>query len=300
MPRENGRPCHAGFTLIELLVVISIIALLIGILLPALSAARRSAQSVVCMSNSRQIGMATTAYTADNDDYFVRYRNVYRPGGYPYTQYSSWWQATLFNLGYMPDRNVYTCPSLESNKEILEADPDEPNRQFWAWSEYGMNSSNIGIVQRQNGFDLNKYTYEGTVPSDPGEGATANLTISARINQIVTASQMIYFADSVEYVPNKWTRGSGFIFDYPHNNSSQRYGRVHPRHNLTANITFADGHAEGLKLKGGLVDPYEDRYLMYGRNVAGFEDDELSDARAHHNNRWTIDGKRRPGVLGGG
>ncbi len=298
---SKPHPQHdAGFTLIELLVVISIIALLIGILLPALGAARRSAQSVVCLSNSRQIGMATTAYTADNDDYFVRYRNVYNPGGYPTTPYSSWWQATLFNLGYMPDLNVYTCPSLDSNKEILEADPTQPNVQRWAWSEYGMNSSNIGVVQRQNGFNLSKYTYVGTVPSNPGKGVTANLTISARINEIVTASQMIYFADSVEHLASKWTRGSGFIFDYPHNTSSQRYGRVHPRHNLTANITFADGHAAGLKLKAGEVDPYADRYEMYGRDVSGYDDNELSDARAHNDNRWTIDGKRRPGVLGGG
>ncbi len=56
------RNVRMGFTLIELLVVISIIALLVALLLPALSAARRSARELQCLTNIRQLGMATLSY----------------------------------------------------------------------------------------------------------------------------------------------------------------------------------------------------------------------------------------------
>lgn len=74
------RPRACGFTLIELLVVISIIALLVSMLLPALSSARQTAKGIACLSGQRQLLLAMTIYSQDNRGYYPSWpQNTARP-----------------------------------------------------------------------------------------------------------------------------------------------------------------------------------------------------------------------------
>lgn len=127
---RNRNGSHA-FTLIELLVVISIIALLVGILLPALGAARRSAQDLKCSSNIRQLDIGLATYATDNGGLFP-------PNWNRIPSEARFWYDDERIGQYLPDSNSGTDPTVGGGGFVCPRDENAIRSyamSFWASSE---------------------------------------------------------------------------------------------------------------------------------------------------------------------
>ncbi|XAM01561.1 type II secretion system protein [Phycisphaeraceae bacterium D3-23] len=131
LTRRAPRTRSDGFTLIELLVVISIIAVLIAILLPALGAAKRSAQMANCLSNMKQWGTAQAAYSTENQGYLPQTGNGGQntldgtwynelPPLIDYKKYGEVFPGTPVNINDVYDKeSIWFCPSRASENNFL-------------------------------------------------------------------------------------------------------------------------------------------------------------------------------------
>src|SRR6185295_20187412 len=103
------------FTLIELLVVIAIIAILAGLLLPALAHAKAKGERIACLNNLRQISVFMQLYTDDNNDVFPAHRNLGLNTADPTPSLTNWWGTSI--VGYANNNsNLFHCPSIKGQR----------------------------------------------------------------------------------------------------------------------------------------------------------------------------------------
>jgi len=206
-----------GFTLIELLVVIAIIAILAGMLLPALSQAREKGRQSSCLNNLKQMNIGAMLYINDFDDWF--------PAAY-HTTLGHWWSTAGLSGWY------------NSSQGYIPGNPCEP---YWNAGVHGYPSilwkcPTVRTIDTIH-YGLNHFSFGYYYPHD------WNIK-GRRWGTIQNQSQRLFISEI-----NEFNMPSITVVDpIDHNPNAYWLNPVLGlRHTNGANVLFCDGHAEGLK-----------------------------------------------------
>ena len=232
---------NRAFTLIELLVVIAILAILAGILLPALSRAKATAHKAVCLNNQRQIGIARQLYAVDHDGFQVpawQYNNVDPPVDWPFVL----WSGVLWDLYLDRNKKLFECPAERRVARVL--------------SEFGIPQSHPfswGFGYQLNGSGIGRDRFYGLAGCYDDFVNHPNLLYRwvprvIRDSDIVSPSRMIVQADASRF-GRRDENDRLRLIDLPHPHlywfsclDRPVSFQIARRHSGQANVLFADGH----------------------------------------------------------